>query len=208
MPTYGGARRAARASFGRVNKLPLSGNVTPDPSQELPRAAACNGLAELRLARRRWFWLIQPLTIGTSRLGGQFGLMEMPAAEFEGSAQAESLRRMRAAGGCTILPVVVTLPVAPSPKYARSSVTRLVYLIGPQEGLKEKAAAFAEWVSRGCDTFMTSLFEDVFLGRHSIFYRLNPEYYDTLVAWWSISGDVFFALDKYVAKSIHNEIVR
>lgn len=155
------------------------------------KSAAARAAATTPAPRRQphRFWLVQRLTTPRAQRGAGFDALfrldYMGSAEFEWGAVPKALRSVRAARDLTISPRYLTF----------DGQARMVYLVGPEQGMDDKAADLQAWLDAGCPGKERSRFRSALLG-------LLDEWDRDLVAWWSLNDDIAWTLDVETAQKL------
>lgn len=130
------------------------------------------------------FWLVQRLELAQRQdavgLSRHFNREYMGSTEFEVGKGKESLQRIRAQE-------FVMLPH----EISYQGLNRLVYFVGPAEGMEVRVADFQSWLSSGMRSKEWTNFGELFTGK-SPFGDLS--HIDT-IAWWSLEDDILWTLD-------------
>lgn len=115
-----------------------------------------------------------------------FRLDYMGSAEFEWGAVPESLQRIRAAGVLLVCSAEIT----------RQGVSKLVYFVGPSNGIEKKVADFKDWFAQ------PELYSLEWTGLHELFTGDTGSRRTSIAveAWWSLEDDIVWTLNVDVAK--------
>lgn len=138
------------------------------------------------------FWLVQRLSANTDPsstavgLDRSFRLDFMGASEYEWGTPNRSLKAIRALGFAEIRPVEIT----------RGAETRTVYFVGSATSFDQAIASFGAWFKAACLSNKEVSYFD------SAFERTTKAHQEDVVAWWAFDANVFFTLQKSVAKDL------